>query len=34
MKMLKKEVGRFHFGVWIAIVAFLALFLGWGMQAY
>jgi len=34
MKMLKKEVGRFPFGVWIAIVALLALFLGWGMQAY
>jgi len=34
MKMLKEEVDRFPFGVWIAIVALLALFLGWGMQAY
>jgi hypothetical protein len=34
MKMLKEEVGRFPLGVWIAIAALLALFLGWGMQAY
>lgn len=34
MKILKKEVGRFPLGVWIAIAAILALFLGWGMQAY
>jgi len=34
MKILKKEVGRFPLGVWIAIVALLALFLGWGMQVY
>ena len=34
MKMLKEEASRFPVGVWIAIAAILALFLGWGMQAY
>jgi hypothetical protein len=34
MNILKKVIGRFPLGVWIAIAAFLALFLGWGMQAY
>ena len=34
MRILKKEFGRFPLGVWIAIAALLALFLGWGMQAY
>ena len=32
--MLNKVIGRFPLGVWIAIIALLALFLGWGMQAY
>ena len=32
--MLNKVIGRFPLGVWIAIVALLALLLGWGMQAY
>lgn len=34
MKILKKEVGRIPIGMWIAIAALLALFLGLGMQAY
>ena len=34
MSILNKSVGRFPLGVWIAVVAILALFLGWGMQAY
>jgi hypothetical protein len=34
MDTLNKSIGRFPLGVWIAIVALLALFLGWGMQAY
>ena len=34
MNMLNKVIGRFPLGVWIAIAALLALFLGWGMQAY
>ena len=34
MQVVKKEVGRFPLGVWIAIAALLALCLGWGMQAY
>ena len=34
MTILNKGIGRFPLGVWIAIVAILALFLAWGMQAY
>jgi hypothetical protein len=34
MNILNKSLGRFPLGVWIAIAALLALFLGWGMQAY
>jgi len=34
MGALTRRVGRFPVGVWIAIVAILLVFLGWGMQAY
>jgi len=34
MNMLNKDIGRFPLGVWIAVAALLALFLGWGIQAY
>ena len=34
MSILIKTLGRFPLGVWIALVAILLLFLGWGMQAY
>jgi len=34
MSVINKNVGRFPLGVWIAVVAIAALFLGWGMQAY
>jgi len=34
MSLLNRTVGRFPLGVWIAVVAILALFLAWGMQAY
>ncbi len=34
MDLLNKAVGRFPLGVWIALAAILALFLGWCMQAY
>jgi hypothetical protein len=34
MYILNRDLGRFPLGVWIALVAHLSLFLGWGMQAY
>ena len=34
MSTLRKTLGRFPLGVWMAIVAILLLFLGWAMQAY
>jgi len=34
MGAMNIPVGRYPLGVWIAIVAILTLFLGWGMQAY
>ena len=34
MNILNKSISRFPLGVWIAIAALVALFLGWGMQAY
>jgi hypothetical protein len=34
MGIMNKAMGRFPLGVWIAVVAILALFLAWGMQAY
>lgn len=34
MGMLKRDIGRYPLGVWIALVALVALFLAWGMQAY
>ena len=34
MSVLNKAVGRCPLGVWIAVVAIVLLFLGWGMQAY
>ena len=34
MKILKKELGYFPLGIWIALIALLLTFLGWIMQAY
>ena len=34
MEILKKNIGRFPFGVWIAVVAILCSFLAWIMQFY
>ena len=34
MNILKKSVGPYPLGIWIAFVVLLAVFLGWGMQAY
>jgi hypothetical protein len=34
MSLLTKNVGRYPLGVWVALAAILALFLGWAMQAY
>jgi hypothetical protein len=34
MNLLSRTVGRYPLGAWIAVVAVLLLFLGWGMQAY
>jgi hypothetical protein len=34
MNILNKTAGRSPLGLWIAVVAIAALFLGWGMQAY
>ncbi len=34
MKLIKKEFGRFPFGIWIALFALLLIFLAWIMQAY
>ena len=34
MKLLKREIGPFPLGIWIALIALLLTFLGWIMQAY
>jgi hypothetical protein len=34
LNILKKDIGPFPLGVWIALAVLLAVFLGWGMQAY
>ena len=34
MNILNKGIGPYPLGVWIALVVLIALFLGWGMQAY
>ena len=34
MNLLRKTLGRFPLGVWVAIVAVVLLILAWGMQAY
>lgn len=34
MKLLKRKIGRFPLGIWIALFALILIFLGWIMQAY
>ncbi len=34
MNLLKKEIGRFPLGIWIALIALLLTFLAWIMQTY
>ncbi len=34
MKLLKKEIGRYPLGIWIALIALVLTFLAWLMQAY
>ena len=34
MKLLKKEIGRFPLGLWIAFIALALIFLAWIMQGY
>lgn len=34
MKLLKRKIGRFPLGIWIALSALILIFLGWIMQAY
>jgi hypothetical protein len=34
MNILKKSMGPYPLGVWVTFVVLLAVFFGWGMQAY
>ena len=34
MNLLKREIGRFPLGIWIALIALLLTFLAWLMQTY
>ena len=34
MKILKKNIGRYPIGVWIAFIALILIFFAWIMQAY
>jgi hypothetical protein len=34
LNILKKKIGPYPVGIWIALIVLLAVFLGWGMQAY